>query len=275
MSPSARRFIPIGIAVAALTLAGCVTDGSMPGASGGARPKTMVVSDFVISSDVAVIDRGFTSRLERKIGGFPTHERKQRTTARVNDEIVASIVATMREAGMAAQPGNEEALTLHDDALVVSGRLRPANQASTAKNKQIGFGAGHSGVVADMALEHVSGGAKRKLAAFTAEAPSGRRPSDAVKGKEAAARNAAIAAALAAEGTVPEKLSADVEAQARRLGRAAGEKIVAYAKQQGWLEKPADAAAEMAAEKTAETADTQTVRTPEARPEVMPENTPN
>ena len=32
-----------------------------------------------------------------------------------------------------------------------------------------------------------------------------------------------------------------MEGQARRLGRAVGEKIVAYAKGQGWLEKPAEA----------------------------------
>ena len=44
---------------------------------------------------------------------------------------------------------------------------------------------------------------------------------------------------LAAEGAAPEKLSPDVEAQARRLGRAAGEKIVAYAKEQGWLKADA------------------------------------
>ena len=34
------------------------------------------------------------------------------------------------------------------------------------------------------------------------------------------------------------KLSPDVEAQARRLGRAAGEKVVAYAKEQGWIAAP-------------------------------------
>ena len=39
------------------------------------------------------------------------------------------------------------------------------------------------------------------------------------------------------------KLSPDVEAQARRLGRAVGEKIVAYAKEQGWLTTPAGAEA--------------------------------
>ena len=42
----------------------------------------------------------------------------------MNDEIVATIVATLREAGLDAQPGSEEGLTLNDEAVVVNGRLR-------------------------------------------------------------------------------------------------------------------------------------------------------
>jgi hypothetical protein len=48
---------------------------------------------------------------------------------------------------------------------------------------------------------------------------------------------------LAAEKGAPEILSPDVEAQARQIGRAVGEKVVAFAKEQGWLEKPAGAEA--------------------------------
>ena len=52
---SIKRFIHIGTAVAALALAGCA---SMGGGFGGAppRPKTVVVTDFVLSSDVVVLD---------------------------------------------------------------------------------------------------------------------------------------------------------------------------------------------------------------------------
>ena len=47
----------------------------------------------------------------------------------------------------------------------------------------------------------------------------------------------AIASALAASNAAKEKLSPEVDAQARRIGLAAGEKIVAFAREQGWLEK--------------------------------------
>lgn len=236
----------IWICVAALALAGCAQSAT-PGTQmlfGGTppKPKTVVVTDFAWSSEVVAIDRGFTARLDRKIGSYPTFERKTRTVARVNDEIVATIIASLREAGLEAQPGDEDTLTLADSAMVVKGALRASGNA---KADQIGFGAGRSGVIADMTVSYVSGSGKKPLLSFAAEAPAGRGPGGPT-GKAAVAFNAAIAAALAAEKSDPATLSPDVEAQARKLGRAVAEKIVAFAKEKGWLEKPeaADAVAE-------------------------------
>jgi hypothetical protein len=268
MIPSARRFIPICIGIAALALAGCAnTGGATQSALGGSpRPQSVLVSDFVLTPDVVALDRSFSARLERKIGSFPTHERKQRTNERVNDEIVAAIIAGLRAAGLEAAPGSEEGLSLSDDALLIGGRLRAADPASAAaKTNQIGFGAGRGGVVADMTVTHFSNGRKRQLAAFAAQTQSGRKPA-AATGKQAAADNAAIDAVLAAEGTVAVKLSPDVEAQARALGRAAGERIVAFVKQQGWLAK-----AEGGEEKPEAMPDEAAVKLPKPRPEKKPD----
>jgi len=251
-----HRLAFLCIGVAALALAGCANTDGMQGFGGApGRPKTVLVSDFLLSSDLAVIDRGYTARLERKVGGFPTHERKPRTIARVNDEIVASIIATVREAGLDAQPGSEDALKLSDDVLLVGGRLRPSDPAAVAKNKPVVFGSGR--VTAEMSVSAFSGRGKKQLLTFSADAKDAGKP---LTGKPAAARNAAIAEALAAQKSPPEKLSADVEGQARRLGRAVGEKIVAYAKGQGWLEKP----------ESAESAEAQ----PDERPVRMPPSRP-
>ena len=86
-----------------------------------------------------------------------------------------------------------------------------------------------------MTVSYFSSGAKKQLLSFSADAKDAGKPP---AGKQAAARNAAIAAVLATEKAAPERLSPDVEAQARRLGRAAGEKVVAYAKEQGWIAAP-------------------------------------
>jgi hypothetical protein len=48
----------------------------------------------------------------------------------VNDEIVGTIVTTLREAGLEAQAGSEEGLSLADDAVIVTGRLRAVDEGN-------------------------------------------------------------------------------------------------------------------------------------------------
>jgi hypothetical protein len=232
MSPSTPRLF--ALAIAALALAGCAnTGGANLFGNTTVKPKTVLVTDFTAAPDVDAIDRGYSLRMDRNGSNFPILERKRRTLARINDEIVATIVVTLREAGLDAQPGSEEALSLNDQAAVVSGRLHGGGQGG-AKAKPIGFGAGRDGVVADITISLFSGGARKPLTGFSVD------PKDAGKppaGKQAAERNAAIAAVLVTE-KAEVKLSPDVEAQARRLGRAAGEKVAAYAREQGWIAAP-------------------------------------
>jgi hypothetical protein len=270
------RLIALCLATAALT--GCAGGSGSFGSFGGggdtSRPKAIYVGDFVFGDGVVAVDRGFTARLERKIGAFPTFERKQRTNERTNDEIVAAIVVTLREAGLDAQPGNEDTLSLKDDVVVVSGTLRAVN-AEAAKKNQVGFGSGRAGVIAEMSVTR----SKRQLLAFSADL--GKRAGAAPSGKQAAARNAMIEESLTASKSATEKLSPDVEAQARSLGRAIGDKVVAYAKEQGWLVKPETAevpaaapaagakpaAAVLGAKPAAAPEPEQRVRLPDARPE--------
>lgn len=125
-SPTLTGFV---VALAGLLLGGCtIYTGFQTGAAGTEpKPKIVLVSDFTFASDVVA---------------YPTHERRQRTTERVNDEIVATFITSLREAGLEAQPGAEDAVTLDQSALVVSGGLRPGEPV-TAKNKNsFGFGAG-------------------------------------------------------------------------------------------------------------------------------------
>jgi hypothetical protein len=236
-SHSQTRFV---VALGGLLLGGCtIYSGLQIGAAGTEpKPKVVLVSDFTFASDVVAIDRGYTARLERKVGTYPTHERRQRTTERVNDEIVATVVASLREAGLEAQPGAEDAVTLDQSALVVSGGLRPGEPV-TAKNKNsFGFGAGRGHVVATVSASLFSSGSKRQVLTFDAEQTAPKRE-PAVPPKVAAARNAEIAGIVASTGGPNERLSPDVEVPARRLGRAIADRILVYAKEQGWLTPPA------------------------------------
>ncbi len=243
--------------VIALVVSGCAENGKQVGlfASASSRPKSVFVSDFAAAPEVTATDNGFNTRLERQGGNFPILERRQRTLARVNDEIVATIVADVRAAGFEAQPGNESTLSFGDDALVVAGRLRPPENTAATK---IGFGPGRGNVVADMTVTRISAARKEQAFTFAAEVQSGRK-SPAGNAQSNAARNQAIAAILETEKALPERLSPDVDAQARSLGRAIAERIVAYAKEHDWLEKPAAAPGTE-----------QNMRLPDSRPAEMP-----
>jgi len=226
------RAIALCVSLAALALAGCQTDGvNLTSHASAPKPKTVVVSDFIYAPDVTVIDRGFTVRLSRKEGNdLPFHIRKERTLARVNDEMVATIVATVRAAGLEAAAGNADGVSLKDDVVIVSGRLQPGEGAEK-RGKGAGIGDGRSGVVAEMTLQRAGSLGKRQLASFVAE-PVAKVKVDA----------AGVASALPAESQAAGRLSPDVEAQVHALGRSVGEKIVAYARAQGWLAEPAAAA---------------------------------
>ena len=254
-----RRLPAILVCVLASVLSGCAENGGGMFASADSRPKSVLVSDFVAASEVTATDNGFNTRLERSGGHYPILERRQRTLARVNDEIIATIVADLRAAGLAAQPGNETNLSFGEDALLVSGRLHPPPHKPAS---QIGFGPGRGNVLADMTLTRISAARRAKLTDFSTDTQSGRKiPAG---NKEAvAARNTTIAETLKVENALPEKLSPDVEAQARALGRAVAEKIVAYAKQHDWLAKPEVAEAPAAGTE-------ERVRLPDARPAEKP-----
>ncbi len=134
------RRIPLTLGLvcaAAFAASGCAQNGAESGLFGSpaARPKTIVVA----ASEVTATDNGFNTRLERRGGNYPILERRQRTLARVNDEIVATIVADLHAAGLEAQPGGESTLSFGDNVVLVSGRLRSTEHKPAS---QIGFGPG-------------------------------------------------------------------------------------------------------------------------------------
>lgn len=235
------RLSPAVICIAALALGACAKANitSLQSSDAGAvpRPKTIVVSNFAFSPEVVALDRGFTAKLERKVGSLTPEERQARTAERVNHEIVTTVVSTLRNAGLDARLGSEQPIPAGDEALLVTGHLRGIDQGNRTQRNVIGFGAGRSDVVADTTVSYVSSSGTRQLLTFTADAKSGRMPGAAVTAPFSAVHGAALVASSVGSSVLSEKLSSDVEAQARKIGHTAGDRIVAYAKEQGWLEK--------------------------------------
>lgn len=232
----------VAMCAAALLLAGCANSDvpgkpgaySMFGGGDKSAPKTVVLTNFILAAEVPVIDRGFSARQESKGGNFPILERRARTAARVNDEINANVAVTLREAGFDALPGSPEAMRLGDNTVAVRGRLRPNDKEMPVT--RMGFGAGRGNVMADMTVTALRGGPAAMT--FSVGLPNNIKPPG------GPARDAAVAAILASEDTSPEKLSSDVEAQARKLAAAIAEKIIAYARQQSWPKHSPDGEAD-------------------------------
>jgi len=224
--------IRLFICLISLAVAGCagnsVQQASSPAGSAPPRPQTVVVNDPVFAPDVAVFDRDFAVRLESKLGTMTGDVVKAITAKRVNDEIAATVVVLVGAAGFNARPARPDD-AVPKNALVIAGQLRPLDQSNRQQRNPVVFGTG-SGLVADMTVSQVAEGAEKQLLSFTAQAANGRLPGG-------AALNAAIATVLAAKSAPDVNLSPGVEGEARGLGRAIADKIIAYAEQQGWATK--------------------------------------
>ena len=242
----------------ALVMAGCAGTGTGTGTGeqalqslAGDEPSqamTVLVNDFEFSPDVEVADREFSARLSAKLGGVMGPDAiKTITVKRVADEVVATVVAILHEeTSLNVKVGGDEDIPPKGTTLVITGRLRAAEQGSHSEQNPVRFGAG---TAADVALLQVIGGARKQLLNFTAQAQGGHGSGGGVNKRTL---DAQIAAVLGRKSSPDVRLSPDVEAQARGIGRAIADKIVAYTMQQGWARRvyaPPPIAAEKPAER--------------------------
>lgn len=227
-----RLFIGL---VLALTLGACGQTNiqNMPGLfspAGMTKPEAVVVSTFTFSPDMVVLDRGLTAQFRRKLGNVSQEEMRRQIAARVGREIVDAMVETLREAGLPAREGSQESVVADQPTLLVTGNVRRIDEGNRAQRAVVGFGLGKTAVVADTVVTHNFRGTMKEALAFVAETGSAPRPG----GTAGVARGVAGAAA----GAAMDKLSPEVEAEARRLGQAAARRIIGFATEQGWVAKP-------------------------------------
>ena len=206
-----------------------------PGA--GPQPKTIVVFLFPSPPGGGRAPGAASPPNTGTKAAAPRREASQGPPGGANHEIVTTVVSTLRNAGLDARLGSEQPITAGDEMLLVTGHLRGIDQGNRTQRNVIGFGAGRSDVVADTTVSYVSSSGTKQLLTFTADAKSGRMPGAAVTAPFSAVHGAALVASSVGSSVLSEKLSSDVEAQARKIGHTAGDRIVAYAKEQGWLEK--------------------------------------
>ncbi|MEI8153381.1 MAG: hypothetical protein WCG92_17550 [Hyphomicrobiales bacterium] len=186
------------------------------------RPEAVVVTDVDLGSDVVLLDPGFSARLQRKTANMAPHVIREQLNERVRQEIVFSLIAGLRDAGMQASEGSEETTSLSQPSLIVAARVRGNGQAASRGQRSLFSSAAgaKSQVAADVELSFFSSGGKKPATTFVAEPDAKAKIGGNISGI-----------------TMPEKLSPEVEAAARRIGRGIARKIVDYAREKDWIAK--------------------------------------
>lgn len=205
---------------------------------GLARPSVVAISAFDLAPDVVKVDTGVGAKLKRKLQGTTLSSDQLAAGQRVKQVLTDTVLADLQAAGFPVAPGIPDLATSDAPTMRVGGRIQAIDEGNKTKRSIIGFGAGMSKVVVDVQVTHVSSAGKKEVMTFTVEADSPRRPGAIVTSPAGRAAGAAVSAAITVSGVASEKLSADVVAEAKRVGGEIAKRIIAWSAEQGWAYQP-------------------------------------
>jgi hypothetical protein len=232
------RYGPIGL-VAALAVLGCApsdvnttyaTTIAMP------RPERVLIYDFAVSPDEVHLDRGVVGKIEAAASKEPRtalersvgHDCAKKLAIELAKKITAMGIPAQRAWGVPTSWGNF---------VVIEGQLLSIDEGNQAERIVIGLGAGRSDVEAAAQLFAATPTGLQKLESFDTTMESGYMPGMAeTMGAGAIGGHLAVAAAagVVTHG-IGEKLSADVDAEAKRTADALAKQLEPYFRSHGWL----------------------------------------
>jgi hypothetical protein len=234
------RFPPVLLFVA-LVAANCsstqITSNQPTLGAAATPPEAVVVGTIVVPPETVTLDRGLMARLRRRVTREATEQTKREVAQAVGAVVQQTILRRLNGAGLKASAGPADITLAQAPTLAIGGTVRTVDEGNRTRRNVIGFGAGRSQVSADIQVTEVAAGGRRPLLSFVADTRSGRRPGAVVTGPLGAAGAGVAVAAGTAVGSsvVSQRLSANVEALARKLGDAAADRILAFAAEQGWI----------------------------------------
>jgi hypothetical protein len=224
-----RAFIAV-TAVVVLGSAGCATNNANVASyfgGGPPKPTAIVVSEFEIVPGTVSVDRALTPSYRRKLGKMTPDQLKAELASAVNEAVTESMVAALIDGGLPATAGSAQTASSTDPTVVVTGRIRKVDDKDRMKRRLSGLPPIRNNVTAEVQVSQESAGARKELLAFVGEPDAGRKPGAAPS----------PAPATTASTGASEKLTAGVAAEARRIGSASATRILAYAAEQGWVNK--------------------------------------
>ncbi|NWG23282.1 MAG: hypothetical protein HXY30_02510 [Pseudorhodoplanes sp.] len=207
-----------------LAVAACSGAGAPQGAANATleKPTKFFVSEYDVAADLPVLDPALAANLKRQLPGLTDDAAQIEISRRVSAAIAEATVAALRQSGIQAAQGGGEILRANEIGLMVSGKI--VNSAEGAAQRRP---PGAPVVAAQTTLTYYVDPNSRIVDTFTTDSDLGRAT--------APARRPATAGAPG--GT--QRLSPDIDAKARGLGRAIAERIVAFAAEKGWIKAPA------------------------------------
>lgn len=203
-----------------------------------ARPNSILVYDFAVSADEVQLDRGLVGKVETKASGKSRTEQELEVGHTVARIISEQLVTEINAMGLPARRV-WGAPASWGDVMVVEGQLASIDEGNQAERVAIGLGAGASDVEARVQLYTTNATGLVVVETFTTSMKSGYMPGMAeTMGAGAIGGHLAIAVAAGAGlHTVSEKLSGDVDAEARRTAKAIAANLRGYFETQGWVPK--------------------------------------
>ncbi|MGH9885656.1 MAG: DUF4410 domain-containing protein [bacterium] len=200
------------------------------------RPASILVYDFAVAADEVQLDRGLVGKVENAPPGRPRTEQELAIGHKVARTISTTIVSEINAMGLAARRV-VGAPAYWGNVMVLEGQLVSINEGNQAERIAIGLGAGASDVESRVQLYTTAPDGLKVVETFTTSMKSGYMPGMAeTMGAGAIGGHLAVAvAAGTALHGVSEKLSADVDAEAQRTGKAIAKQLRGYFQTQGWV----------------------------------------
>jgi hypothetical protein len=225
----ALRHVSRAIAILSIVgAAGCAGNNvNMASYFGGVppKPKTVVVSELDVAPGTISVEHGLSPSYRRKLGKETPDQLKAELATALDEAVTETMIATLTDGGLPATVGQPDAVE-GEPRIIVTGQIRKLDEKDRMKRKLSGLAPAHGSITADIKVNQQSAGAQKELLAFgdidlASKAGSGPATTPVVTGSTDAS----------------EKLTASAAAEARRVGKASANRILAFAIEQGWISR--------------------------------------
>ena len=226
--------------LAAALLAGCTSVKVTPDAGAAQQlpqPSRVLVYDFAVTPDEIQLDP-VGSAIAAKMDGTAKSAQEIKTGHAVASALSKHLVARIQGMGLPAQQASGPVAATGTDVLIM-GQLVSIDQGNEAERMIIGLGAGRSQVEAHAQVYETIAGKRVDIESMTGAAKSGLTPGAAeTMGVGAIAGHLLVSTAVTAAAQVGNQdLSANVKAEAGRLGDDLADNLKTLFLKQGWVKQ--------------------------------------